>query len=749
MACRPRQAQSNQLPPIRPQGGRNNRSTELQSNTTPIVPTESEQLTEFSQVEKVDVPGLELAPTMKNYDATISDFLARPRYIGRFIWATSDVSGNNLAQVAILNTLLAKPEVINKVNGYAQIRCRLHVRVNINGSMYHGGRVLLNWGQSGGDSVNSIGYSPRSSIQLVTISQKSTLPHCWINPCAEKAYELSIPFVHSQGYYDLSFGASAYDMMRLTVVNPLAWYGGVGVAPSVSLTVYAWMTDVELCTPIVQQSELSGAMSNVVASFPRKIRGFASTFARAAVDVALTSAGLGNPADLPPVAPVRAAYLPRTKADGPTYCESIAAHRLVENPITPLTPEDDPMSFRTIASKEAHFSRISWTDNASPTGLAYFPVTPMMVVSSTVSVAGTADLFTQLLPMGFVAFPFRYWRGTVRFRVEVVAPKLVRGMLRLRYLPRDYLVPSFTTESGDVLTKYIDVSESCEIDMDIPFCAPSPWLQVDLSYNSTTINGTFCIDIVEPLKSNGIGVEVNVFASCPDLEVSTQEPSSYFFTRSLGSTTMIIPQAVVMDPSTNIRDIIKLPKKWRLYNSTGSPTAVAETFTFRAEPDYPVLGGVSEGAIITFLTPLAWYSSGFIASRGSVRYHVTGTAPASDLVLKSAELIAQEASGGVATLTMSNYQTQLEIGAHGLQVMKEVTGESAFSFEVPVLVPCDFRLARFDNSNVAVSKNASYVRVVFDTRASEVDDTLPTALVLISAGDDYSLDHFQFVPLFS
>ncbi len=712
--------------------------------------TEREQLTEFSEVVKEIVPSGIQVHDGESYDTRISEFLERPRLITRVVWTTANGFNTDIFAIPILPTLQTLTEVMNKLKGFAQLQCRLHVRVNINGSVYHGGRVLMSWAQCGGESENGVGYSPLSNIGIQTVSQKSTLPGVWINPCAEKAYELSIPFIHCQGYYDLTdISPSAYDNLRLTVVNPLKWYGAAGVDSSVSLTVYAWMSEVVLCTP-VPQSEVGGAVMRVVESAPKMVRGFASAFARSATSAALTAAGLGSPTVMGPVIPTVSTTVPRIKADGPFYCESLSSHRLVETPITPLEPSADPMSFRNIAGREAFLSRISWTDNTSPTGLAFYPVYPGLK-SDVGLTSGVATGGFQVLPMGFVAAPFRYWRGSIKFRVEVIAPKLVRGMLRLKFLPRMYGTPAFAAETGDVLTKYIDVSESTEVEMVIPFCASTRWLKNKYYYDSpdkTNMNGTFVIDIVEPLKSSGVGVEVNVFASCADLEVATLDVNDLSLT-ILGSNVFAIPQApeVQLDVFQNIRDVAKVPRKVRVYQEpTVDTSKAAYSVTFRAEPLY---GENPQPTAVygQFTTPMAWFSSAFIASRGSIRHTIMPTKPMTKIIVKSARLIFGEGLESSGFVDDSAFETDLRSQAGSQHVLKDTFGDPTFSFENPVQLPCVFRYARWDTSNTSVFRDAAWVKVYFDCHEGVADPANNYLVLYQSAGDDYSLDFFQFVPI--
>jgi hypothetical protein len=543
-------------------------------------------------------------------------------------------------------------------------------------------------------------------------------------------------------------------------MNPLKWYStvvaGVTLAPNVNVAVYAWFSDVELCTPI-PQSEMSGAVG-AVGKKVTSAKGFASKFAHMALDAGLTAAGLGNPAAPMTPAGVVDMHPLRIKADGVSQVDTLYHHSVVEAPITPLGV--DEMDFKAIYSKEAYLTQLNWTDAATPQNLFFTNVSPM--ISSEVGLTATGRTGgIQYLPMGFIGLPFQYWRGSIKFRVQVVAPKMVRGVLRLQYLPRAYTAPSYVEDCGDTFCTYIDISESAEAEMVIPYTANRPWLTaiapVSTVGTANYSNGVFLVSIVEPLVSNSVGVSVNIFASGVDLEFANLfgvagAGGHAFQSRFICTTDEAYPQSPTLDVFRSIRDVIKVPSR---VIEVDDVLTLATNFAYYFELDTgPLSPGVDSLGIDDFnLTPLSWYSSGFLARRGKVRTYINslaigGTAVGSVFEAPVfAPMVGVYESSSVLSLmplSATAYISTVKLLSGGYHAYSASVGEQVVVADVPSY--------SFGSYTFARPRSTAYTRPLLGVI---VQLGVPTATgaattgytVYQCASDDYALDNFQFVPI--
>lgn len=686
------------------------------------------------------------------------EFLARPRFITRSVFSPSNTYGHAIYTGSIMRTLLNLPQVANKLSNVQGIRARLHIRIETSGTPYVFGRILANWLHTGGENAL---FENVSEIPIVSMTQRSCLYHTMIDPSSRDSVEMSLPFVHLSGLHMLRTDAN-YDSFGLHVLNPLK-YNGPSVATNPTIVVLAWMTDVELLIPHLQ-SELTGGMSRAAPGSGVSIRGFASSFARGLADAALTAVGLGAPQlpDLPSTS--SGTHILRTHSDQPQRSVSLSGHRVVENPITPMDPESDPMDFQSIARRECWISRIAWADGSSPGMLAAFAVAPgrQCDYGTHTPFGGTAQEFICLTPAGAIATCFRYWRGMAKFRIEVICNKFCRGKLRVRYMPYTTLSAlTYVDEVGDIPAKIIDISDSTEVEMEIPWCLPIPWAKVhvntDSQYSTVSANGFLVIDAYSGLESSGAGgVEINVFSSFPGLEVAV--PAQIFggddIRIGVGSFAEL-QSGQAIDQYYNVRDLIKIQEPY-FGATSGANEGEVQIYSIFAKPHYKSKLGSTSGMNlnltggITAQTRFSFLSSCFLAYTGSIRITVcellskpgTTTNP-SWVNFARVVRMTQRSTTAYDRMLFSNYTKEIVNADYAVSSLVSVEsspsgagGTFITTIDCPNTEINDFNITKFPVANA--------------NKYPAIDFILPTSqtsfIFTQAAGDDYALHHFQFVP---
>lgn len=509
--------------------------------------------------ESASAPATNNENAQSDEDVMLGEFLARPRFIGSFTWANASGYDTVPYSTGILTSLLSDSDVMLKLRGFAAAKFDLNVRIQCAGSPYFTGGLAVGWKPTGGGTSAA---PVVTDTPLLHPSQFLQLPaHALLDPSTRDNIELTLPFVHCNGVYDLHTPV-AYDVLKFGVLNLLRTTG-TEVATMV-VTIHAWMTNVTLSAP-TYQSERSGAVVRSGRPAAMVMRGFASTFARGAADVALTAMGLGAPA-LAPITRTVAEDTPLYTSNGARSLVTLSEHAATESPIDGIVGVDET-SLGSICRREGWVGRVAWTAGV-PANLAAFSVQPPQVAASVT--VGTTPTTTAVLysPVGYASLPFSYWRGTLRYRLEVRCNKFCTGTLRIRYLPRQYTLPGFNIKASDVLSKTLDITTGTELVLDCPYSANRPWLRVSPNTAPDTggsfSNGYVVIDYIEGLKSNGTPVEINVYVSSPDMEFSGLGGGSNFssFLYNTSTTPAADPtyQSWSNDQYYDVRDIIKLPR---------------------------------------------------------------------------------------------------------------------------------------------------------------------------------------------
>lgn len=213
---------------------------------------------------------------------------------------------------------------------------------------------------------------------------------------------------------------------------------------------------------------------------------------------------------------------------------------LCVDPRTVGLSDVDEMTMKFIVGKEAFLGTSTWTEaNNDGDILRRMNVTPIQA-----NITGSQIQFS---PMATVALPFRYWRGTIKFRFQIVASQMHRGRLRLSYDP---VFATANPPYNDTYSRVIDLSTNRDFTFDVSWNAHRTWLEVDaekidpsngVNHNSGSTNllyhnGVLTLSVLNKLTSPdptlGQLIYVNVYASAgDDFEVAapTDEALNKFY----------------------------------------------------------------------------------------------------------------------------------------------------------------------------------------------------------------------------
>lgn len=415
-----------------------------------------------------------------NPEADLGDFLSRPIQITRLEWTKGSTFEAN---VRPWFEYLTHPTIVKKLQNYSWISGKLHIKLQINGGPFYFGKAIAGYRPYTDKQSLSIVSAVDRLTGLMKLSQRD---HIIIDPTESKGGEIVAPFVYPKPYLSLDgsdetelrqmglFQIASFDALQNTSIEV--------TNKVINLTVFAWMEDVKLSGPTYLRSESGksdeygkGVVSKPASAIAKAAGYFKSIPGLApyatATQIAATGVsnvaqifGFSRPVSLQPIHKYRIAPM------GNMANSSIdeATDKLSFDPKQELTinsdvvgiSRDDELHIKDIAMKESLFNIFPWGDYSGD-GQKLFScnVTPIVYGTQDTQDPDFNQVAIQTTPLMHAAVPFKYWRGGITYRFEVMCSAFHRGRLKLQYVPNT----GTSVTEGDmasVYTRIIDISES-------------------------------------------------------------------------------------------------------------------------------------------------------------------------------------------------------------------------------------------------------------------------------------------------
>lgn len=484
-------------------------------------------------------------------DATLEEFFSRPVRIHAFTWTPQTPV---YEYIDPWSRFFQNKRVVNRINNYNLLRAKLHVKIVINGNGFYFGRMIAAYLPRPSEMFGIPLPRSGNAFDLIRLSQ---LPHVYLDPTTSQGGELSLPFFCPNNA--ISIPEAEFSQMGVIIFQDMTALGNANAngAP-ITVTVYAWATEVTLSIPT---STGCGAilpqMGDEYGTGPVSKPAFA--IARAA----------GSLAKIPAIGPYAKATQMAANATGsiatifgysrPTQVENsktikpeyvgVLANTNVPDNATKLTMDckqevtidprvvgldsADEMTILSLSQRESYLTSFQWKgDDAMDTVLYSKHVTP---VSFNVYSSGLSEEL-HLTPCAFAANPFKYWRGTMKFRFQVVASAFHKGRIKVVYDP--YLLVAASVGEYNVNYSHVcDLAGERDFTLEFGWGQVKSWLPIlDLAtarsyYPAGTnavlttpgptigANGLFSVVVVNNLTTaseNLASVHVNVFVSTSD-----------------------------------------------------------------------------------------------------------------------------------------------------------------------------------------------------------------------------------------
>jgi hypothetical protein len=519
-------------------------------------------------------------------DVPLDKFFARPIKIFDVLW---NVNGTVNTSFDPWSIFFNNPRVLNRISNYRLMRCKLHLKIMVNGTPFHYGRLMFTYQPLPNDD----GYTVvRAGITEDAVAG-SQRPHVLIDPTNSQGGDLILPFFWYENAIDLP--AADFDKLgRVDTItlNPLKH--ALDKTSPVHILVYAWAEDMHLSIPtqvdvggIVPQAEYTkGPVSRVATSVASVAQLFGKapiigTFAKA-TSLAASAAGqiaslygYSNPPQLESmnVRPVvKSNFATSSGLDEVTKLTlDPKSETTIDTTLVDLTGEDE-MVISSIAARESYLTTFAWGVTAGSENRLF-----SIVVDPAVRAIRNTEM--HLPACAFSVMPFEYWRGSMKYRFQVVCSKYHKGRLAITWDPVSDVSGTTNFETNTNYTTIVDISDTTDFTIDVgwgqttayrehvpvfPTNSGTPVAQdvmfstSALTYSSTTLpygNGVLSVYVINELSvpddTIDADISVNVFVSAgEDFQVAA--PCSTYLNQMLTSSIEFPKDVRVPDPQAEI-----------------------------------------------------------------------------------------------------------------------------------------------------------------------------------------------------
>lgn len=490
--------------------------------------------------------------TTGNSSDSLAKFLQRPVLVHTADWATTNPSFNSSFNP--WTAFFGNTVIQNKVNHYNNIRCKLHLKFMINGNAFMYGRAVAAYTPLHQDTSYPNLVLPIPN----TLTRATSRPHIFLDPTASQGGEMVLPYFHWQS--NLSLPKAETDQLGfidIMAINQLKHANGA--VEAVRITVFAWAEDVSLSVPTNRSygtqsgsDEYTGSISKMASTAANLARTLSSIptlypYARASE---MMLRGVGSMAALfgysRPVVTDMQHFKPHyvgNMANTNVHDNSnkLATDIKQETTIDPRTVglgSTDEMTIQSIVSRSAYIGTAPWTVvQSSGSKLLTIGVTPYIWSEHQ---AGSVTQY-YFPPCAHAAMAFRFWRGTMKYRFQVVASNFHKGRLQIQYDPYDSALNNFPA----AFNRIVDISEQRDFTVEVGWGIPDnygeminpgtssmPYVMSDVALphpaNTRSFNGQLSVwvlnDLTVPNSSVNNDIHINVFVSCGD-DFEFQSPS--------------------------------------------------------------------------------------------------------------------------------------------------------------------------------------------------------------------------------
>jgi len=475
----------------------------------------------------VSTPDEWVGTASETMEHTIPGVLSRPVTI-----ATGTFSDTFTTLVLNFPDILLQKSanVVDKLNYFEFLRADVRVRLVFNATPFQQGRYWMFFAP----------FEKQSNRAITgTIQNATGYPGVELDIATNSPVELTIPYCSPLSHYRLTNTESSMGSLHIV---PLSNLKSGTTADSCSFTVFAWLINVQVSMPTgapvevppvpppsvserleawaqmavgeEQEQTMKGLISGPATTVASTATAVGKVFpavsditvpvawiSRAVAGVA-SAFGYNKPASLSPVTPfLNQPGRGYTNMDGLDASVKLAAcpDNMLEHGQHYFSSSVDEMSIDYVKAKSGCVhNNIPWTSAAAVGSTLYYWANSPACLHQEFA---NGQVFPTTL--AFLASIFRFWRGSIKYRLSFAKTAFHTGRIRVTFIPSGVNVTSSTYVSEFAHNWILDLSKSSELEFEIPYVSNTEWTEVNLRDRNVLGN-----NFLGRFATGGIRIEV-------------------------------------------------------------------------------------------------------------------------------------------------------------------------------------------------------------------------------------------------
>lgn len=503
--------------------------------------------------------GLRVLFGRESIQQSIEGILGRPRQLAPIMWTQDQALGEEILTLKMPQRLWDDSTTVrDKLNNFTFLKATVNLRLALNAMQFHQGRLLLSF-----DPLRSWrGARSRNSLWYQT-----GLRHVQIDPNKHQEGVLSVDFSAPITHWDLQTGHYDFGDLFVSVLSPLR---SAVSSQSVSITPTLYMTNIELQMPTTNEiwraqslmHDVAGALQSGASLVQRPfqksddesgLRPISGAFSDAAYLVghtgnavgrfippvkAITSSaswilsfaskaarwlGFNKPTSYQGATPIfNVAGWPNHLMDGGSQAIKLSGAQDQSFPVLPdvFGTDIDECDISYVVSKLNYVTSFDYTENNSGQSILFaMPIHPGLCRVRN----SNGEFYYDTTQLAYVSSLFRRWTGGIKIRLSCVSTTFHAGRLLVAYIPSTLAETGATPNLSNAWSIVWDISESNELEFEIPWLSNVPAKQVFLDSPNGTVLQTPQTDDVGILNDDEFALVRNLYSN-GTLIVSNEGP---------------------------------------------------------------------------------------------------------------------------------------------------------------------------------------------------------------------------------
>lgn len=464
-------------------------------------------------------------------DSSIITFLEKPRILHSSSFTINDTV-STFPEWVVPRDLLDNDLCKRKLANIYSFKADIKLRITVNATPFQQGRYMLVWIPTGGSSNQGNVSSAWKTQHAYSLVQRSQLPRVEIDLACDTEATLIIPHVSCMSHTLVSTIGTTRTISNLGYVQ-IYPYSALTVpegSSTAGYTVWSSLQNITLSGIVISQSGIESQMTPIdreqragnIGPISKKLTQISST-ANILSGVPLLSSfsspvawaanlaskvanvyGWSRPTVISPIQRMKQEPFGYLKnADQPDLSAPISMK--ADNQVELLPgfsgTDVDEMSIDFIKKIPSWYDTVTWT-TAQTAGAYLFtcPMRPGFFYRD--SVSGFSKLESHT-PLSMLSRYFTFWRGSITFKIKLVKTGFHSGRIAFVFDPNEAIVntpnvlPTLSNSQG-TYREVLDIRESSEITLTIPYLQAAPWLSTDSARDDSTFGELYCI-VIDPL----------------------------------------------------------------------------------------------------------------------------------------------------------------------------------------------------------------------------------------------------------